>query len=164
MSFFKICPWNFIFSCKFELSPLCMNEENWKKCWVVYVCYRIILEQCVICLAEKPLLKRMGQNFDQAKRNDTFWPMPNILTGVHVFLRFGDASEIFWSHILCYKKRLMAMHFKLIRLVLYQRRQTLLLHSIFHSLWPKLLELMNLFDNFKLKPFWGRQSSAYMVL
>ena len=23
----------------------------------------------------------MGQNFNQAKRDDTFWPMPNILNG-----------------------------------------------------------------------------------
>ena len=26
-------------------------------------------------------LARMGQNFDQAKRDYTFWPMPNILKG-----------------------------------------------------------------------------------
>ena len=46
LKFFKIPQWNLIFSCKFKLSPLCMNEEKWKKCWVVYVCYRFILEQC----------------------------------------------------------------------------------------------------------------------
>ena len=46
LKFFKISPWNLIFSCKSKLSPLCMNEKKWKKCWVVYVCYRIILEQC----------------------------------------------------------------------------------------------------------------------
>ena len=47
LKFFKISQWNLIFSCKFKLSPLCVNEEKWKKCWVVYVCYRFILEQCV---------------------------------------------------------------------------------------------------------------------
>ena len=26
-------------------------------------------------------LARMGQNFDQVKRDNTFWPMPNILKG-----------------------------------------------------------------------------------
>ena len=46
LKFFKISQWNLIFSCKFKLSPLCVNEEKWKKCWVVYVCYRLILEQC----------------------------------------------------------------------------------------------------------------------
>ena len=50
LKFFKISQWNSIFSCKFKLSPLCMNEEKWKKCWVVYVCYRFILEQCGIHL------------------------------------------------------------------------------------------------------------------
>ena len=35
LKFFKISPWNFIFSCKFKLSPLCMNEEKWKKCWEI---------------------------------------------------------------------------------------------------------------------------------
>ena len=48
LKFFKISQWNLIFSCKFKLSPLCMNEEKWKKCWVVYVCYRFILEQCAL--------------------------------------------------------------------------------------------------------------------
>ena len=46
LKFFKISQWNSIFSCKFKLFPLFMNEEKWKKCWVVYVCYRIILERC----------------------------------------------------------------------------------------------------------------------
>ena len=46
LKFFKISQSNLIFSCKIKLSPLCMNEEKWKKCWVVYVCYRFILEQC----------------------------------------------------------------------------------------------------------------------
>ena len=27
-------------------------------------------------------LARMGQNFDQAKRDNTFWPWPNILNGI----------------------------------------------------------------------------------
>ena len=27
-------------------------------------------------------LARMGQNFDQAKPDDTFWLMPNILKGI----------------------------------------------------------------------------------
>ena len=48
LKFFKISQWNSIFSCKFKLSPLFMNEEKWKKCWVVYVCYRIIFEQCAL--------------------------------------------------------------------------------------------------------------------
>ena len=41
-------------------------------------------------------LARMGQNFDQAKRDDTFWPMQNILTGtVHNsnFLQKGKKSK-----------------------------------------------------------------------
>ena len=29
----------------------------------------------------------MGQNFDQAKRDDTFWPMPNILK-VHMYNKY----------------------------------------------------------------------------
>ena len=48
--FHKISQWNSIFSCKFKSSPLCMNEEKWNKFWVVYICYRIILEQCVSLL------------------------------------------------------------------------------------------------------------------
>ena len=31
----------------------------------------------------------MGQNFDQAKRDDTFLPMPNILTGSVFFTISG---------------------------------------------------------------------------
>ena len=53
LKFFKISQWNLIFSCKFKSSPLCMNEERWKKCWVVYVCYRIFLEQCALCIYYK---------------------------------------------------------------------------------------------------------------
>ena len=34
-------------------------------------------------------LERMGQNFDQAKRDDTFLPMPNILTGSVFFTISG---------------------------------------------------------------------------
>ena len=54
LKFFKISQWNSIFSCKFKLFPLFMNEEKWKKCWVVYVCYRIILERCAGNVRIKP--------------------------------------------------------------------------------------------------------------
>ena len=46
-NFFKISPWNFIFSCKFKLSPLCMNEEKWKKCWEIKLGLPVTLEQGV---------------------------------------------------------------------------------------------------------------------
>ena len=41
------------------------------------------------------LLARMGQNFDQAKRDNTFWPMPNILTGSVSFI--VTLVALFWS-------------------------------------------------------------------
>ena len=47
LKFFKISPWNFIFSSKFKLSPLCMNEEKWKKCWEIKLGLRVTLEQGV---------------------------------------------------------------------------------------------------------------------
>ena len=40
-------------------------------------------------------LARMGQNFDQAKRDNTFWPRPNILKNV-VFLSQPFFSEFFF--------------------------------------------------------------------
>ena len=35
----------------------------------------------------------MAQNFDQAKRDNTFWPMPNILKGSVVPLDFLGGSN-----------------------------------------------------------------------
>ena len=39
----------------------------------------------------------MGQNFDQAKRDDTFWPIPNILKGsvhiVEILLNFHEWTK-----------------------------------------------------------------------
>ena len=43
-------------------------------------------------------LARMGQNFDQAKRDNTFWPRPNILTGSVCRLRGSHLS----SHLLLF--------------------------------------------------------------
>ena len=38
-------------------------------------------------MAKVPWLARMGQNFYQVKRDNTFWPMPNILKGsVQLFI------------------------------------------------------------------------------
>ena len=47
-------------------------------------------------------LARMGQNFEQAKRDNTFWPRPNILKNV-VFLSKPFFSENFF---LTWKSRL----------------------------------------------------------
>ena len=78
LKFFKISPWNLIFSCKSKLSPLCMNEKKWIKCWVVYVCYRIILEQCALRLRNKLLEPRTSSLSTLVLSYDSlpFWVVP----------------------------------------------------------------------------------------
>ena len=43
-------------------------------------------------------LARMGQNFDQAKRDNTFWPMLNILKGSVVIERVCLYVESYFNH------------------------------------------------------------------
>ena len=43
-TFFKTPPWNFKFFFIFSFSPLCMNEEKWKKSWDIKLGLRDTLE------------------------------------------------------------------------------------------------------------------------
>ena len=45
LSFLKDFRWNLKFSYIFRFSPLCMNEEKWKKSWQIKLLLRFILEQ-----------------------------------------------------------------------------------------------------------------------
>ena len=46
LRFLKNSPWNLKFSCISRLSPLCMNEEKWKKSQEIKLPLQFILEQC----------------------------------------------------------------------------------------------------------------------
>ena len=76
--FSKFALWNLKFSYIFRLSPSYIKVEKWKKFWVVYVCYRIILEQC-------------GWGKKRPKtclRN--IWMVPNFL---------GNFEDLFFCHL-----------------------------------------------------------------
>ena len=66
LSFLKNSPWKLKFSYIFRLSPICMNEEKWKKYWEIKLGLPIILEQCV-------QYKKMNQLHIFGSQAQNFW-------------------------------------------------------------------------------------------